>query len=112
MKRQITMLALAALLAAPSVFGASSAQLKSIKKTISSVPVPELPATAADLVTKASKEDREIVAVTALRAAIYKSRSSAPLVVAAISKAAPDVAAPVARVAAQMESAQSANITA
>ena len=106
------MLALAAILAAPTVLAASNAQLKSIKKTISSVPVPELPATAADLVTKASREDREIVAITALKAAIFKSRSSTPLVVAAISKAAPDVAAPVARVAAQLESAQSASITA
>ena len=106
------MLALAAILAAPSVFAASSAQLKAIKKTISSVPVPELPATAAELVTQASREDREIVAITALKAAIYKSRASTPLVVAAISKAAPDVAAPVARIAAQMESSQSASITA
>jgi hypothetical protein len=112
MKRQITIIALAAVLAAPSVFAASNAQLKAIKKTISSVPVPELPAKAAELVTQADKDDREAVALAAVRAAILKSRPSAPAVVAAVSKVAPDVASAVARVAAQMETAQSARITA
>jgi hypothetical protein len=112
MKRQITMLALALALAAPSVFAATGAQLKAIKKTINSTTIPELPAIAAELVTKAAKEDREAVAITAVRTAILKSRSSAPSVVAAISKAAPEVAAPVSRVAAEMEAGQSASIAA
>jgi hypothetical protein len=112
MKRQITIVAIAMALAAPSAFAASNAQLKAIKKTINTVPVPELAAKAAELVTQAAKEDREAVAVTVVRAAITKSRSSAPLVVAAISKAAPEVAAPVSRVAAEMETAQSGSIAA
>ncbi|HUS34281.1 MAG TPA: hypothetical protein VM680_02905 [Verrucomicrobiae bacterium] len=112
MKRQITIVAIAMALAAPSVFAASNAQLKAIKKIINTVPVPELAAKAAELVTQAAKEDREAVAVTVVRAAISKSRSSAPLVVAAISKAAPEVAAPVSRVAAEMETAQSGSIAA
>src|ERR1044071_4020679 len=112
MKRQITIVAIAMALAAPSVFAASNAQLKAIKKTINTVPVPELAAKAAELVTQAAKEDREAVAVTVVRAAITKSRSSAPLVVAAISKAAPEVAAPISRVAAEMEPAQSGSIAA
>jgi hypothetical protein len=112
MKRQIMIVAMAAALVSPSVFAVSNAQLKSAKKTISSVPVLELPAKAAELVTQAAKEDREAIAVTVTRAAISKSRSSAPQIVAAISKAAPDVAAPVARIAAEMETAQSATIQA
>jgi hypothetical protein len=69
-----------------------------------------LPAKAAELVTQAAKEDREAVAVTAVRAAIRKSRSSAPLVVSAVSKAAPEVAAPVSRAAAEMEATQADTI--
>ena len=105
-------LALAVAVAAPSAFAATDAQLKAIKRSLNSVPVPELPAKAAELVVQAAKEDRETVAVTVVRAAIRKSRSSATLVVSAVSKAAPEVAAPVSRVAAEMESAQSDSIAA
>jgi|SRR4051812_12804370 len=112
MKRQTLVLALAAILAAPSAFAVTDAQLKAIKKSVNSVPVPELPAKAAELVTQAAKEDREAVAVTVVRTAIRKSRSSAPLIVSAVSKAAPEVAAPVSRVAAEMESGQAGSISA
>jgi hypothetical protein len=112
MKRQTLVFALAAILAGPSAFAVSDAQLKAIKKSVNSVPVPELPAKAAELVTQAAKEDREVVAVTVVRTAIRKSRSSAPLIVSAISKAAPEVAAPVSRVAAEMEAGQSESISA
>ena len=110
MKRQMLVLALAAAVAAPSALAVTEAQLKAVKKSLNSVPVPELPAKAAELVTQAAKEDREAVAVTAVRAAIRKSRSSAPLVVSAVSKAAPEVAAPVSRAAAEMEAAQADTI--
>jgi hypothetical protein len=112
MKRQLVMVALAAAIAAPSALAVTDAQLKAIKKNINGVPVPELPAKAAELVTQASKEDRETVAVTVVRAAIHKSRPSAPLVVAAVSKAAPEVASPVSRVAAELESGQADSISA
>ena len=102
--------ALAAAVVAPSAMAVTEAQLKAVKKSLNSVPVPELPAKAAELVTQTAKEDREEVAVTVVRAAIRKSRSSAPLVVSAISKAAPEVAAPVSRAAAEMEAAQSDTI--
>jgi hypothetical protein len=106
------MLALAAAVAAPSAFAVTDAQLKVVKKNLNAVPAPELPAKAAELVTQAQKEDREAVAETVVRAAIYKSRPSAPLVVAAVSKAAPEVAGAASRVAAEMEAGQSDNITA
>jgi hypothetical protein len=110
MKRQMLVIALAAAVVAPSTLAVTDAQIKAVKKSLNSVPVPELPAKAAELVTQAAKEDREAVAVTAVRAAIRKSRSSAPLVVAAVSKAAPEVAAPVSRAAAEMEAAQADTI--
>jgi hypothetical protein len=112
MKRQMLVFALAAAVAAPSAFAVTDAQLKAIKKSLNAVPVPELPAKAAELVSQAAKEDREVVAVTVVRTAIRKSRPSAPLVVSAVSKAAPEVAAPVSRVAAEMEAAQSESIAA
>lgn len=111
MKRQL-IIALAATVAVPAAFAVTDAQLKAVKKSVSSVPVPELAAKAAEVVTQAQKEDRAAVAETAVRAAIYKSRPSAPLVVAAVSKAAPEVAGSASRVAAEMEAGQSDSITA
>jgi hypothetical protein len=112
MKRQLLAFALAAAVAGPSALAVTDAQLKAVKKSVNAVPVPELPAKAAELVTQSSKEDREIVAITAVRAAIHKSRSSAPLVVAAVSKAAPELAGPVSQVAAELEAGQSDSIAA
>jgi hypothetical protein len=65
--------------------------------------VPEMPAKAAELVSKASKEDRKDVAILAVKSAIYKNRTVAATVVAAVSKAAPDLAADVTLAATQME---------
>lgn len=105
-------IALAAGVFAPSTLAVTDAQLKTIKRSVNEVAVAELPAKAAQLVTEAPKEDREAVAITVVRTAIRKSRSSAPLIVSAVSKAAPEVAAPVSRVAAEMESGQSSSIAA
>ena len=48
-------------LAAPSAFAITKAQEKAIKKAVTSVPVAEMPAKAAQLVNEAAKEDREAV---------------------------------------------------
>lgn len=97
-------------MAAPSAYAITAAQAKAVKKAVTSVPVAEMPATAAQLVKQASKEDREAVAVTAVRAGIYKSRSSARLMVSAVAKVAPEVAGAVTRAASEMESAQAGMI--
>src|SRR3954471_6325266 len=112
MKKLVTMAALlvALTLAAPSAFALSSAQAKAVKKAVTSVPVAEMPAKAAQLVTEASKADREAVAVTAVRAAIYKSRASARLIVSAVVKAAPEVAGAVTLAASEMEAGQAGYI--
>jgi hypothetical protein len=62
------------------------------------------------LVSKASKEDREAVAVTAVRFAIYKNRSVASAVVAAVSKVAPDLAPVITLAATEMERDQVSSI--
>ena len=70
----------------------TASQVTEIKNTVLSVPVPEMPAKAAELVTKAEKKDRQAVAITAVRAIVMKHRAAAPVVVAAVSKVAPDLA--------------------
>jgi hypothetical protein len=77
-------------------------QVQEIKETVLGVPVPEMPAKAAELVTRAEKKDRHATAVTAVRAIIIKHRAAAPLVISAVSKAAPDLASAVAVAAAEV----------
>ena len=108
------LVATAAVLVGLSMGSSASAltvtQAASVKKAVTGVAVPEMPAKAAELVVKASKEDREAVAVTAVRAAIYKNRSIAAAVVAAVSKVAPDLAPAVTLAATQMERDQVSSI--
>ena len=97
-------------LAAPSAFALTAAQAKAVKKAVTSAPIAEMPAVAAQLVKDSTKEDREAVAVTAVRAGISKSRSSARLLVSAVVKAAPETAGAVTRVASEMEAGQASGI--
>lgn len=108
MKKLVTTAALLVALAmtAPTAFAITKAQEKAIKKAVTSVAVAEMPAKAAQLVSESKKEDREAVAVTAVRAGIYKSRASARLLVSAVVKAAPDVAGAVTKAATEMEPGQ------
>jgi hypothetical protein len=102
----------AALLVAIATFTVTSSkaltsiQVQEIKTTVLGVPVPEMPAKAAELVQKAERKDRQAVAVTAVRAVIMKHRAAAPLVIAAVSKAAPEIASAVAVAAVQVASDQ------
>jgi hypothetical protein len=84
----------------------TSIQLKEIKQAVLSVPVPEMPAKAAELVSKAEKKDKQAVAVTAVRAAVQKHRAAGPLVISAISKAAPELAAAIAVAASELSKDQ------
>ena len=98
---------LAAVMIALATFVTSShaltaRQAQDIKTTVLSVPVPEMPAKAAELVINAEKQDRQAVAVTAVRAIVMKHRAAAPVVIAAVSKAAPDLAPVVALAAAEI----------
>jgi hypothetical protein len=81
-------------------------QVQQIKKTVLGVPVPEMPAKAAEVVAKAEKKDRQATAVTAVRAIIMKHRAAAPLVISAVSKVAPDLAPALAVAATEVASEQ------
>jgi hypothetical protein len=85
-------------------------QIKNIKTEVLSVPVPEMPAKAAELVTLALKKDRQATALTAVRAIVAKHRAAAPLVVSAISKVAPDLAPAVAAAGAEIAPEQAPTI--
>ncbi|MGZ8900576.1 MAG: hypothetical protein ACXW3Z_10815 [Limisphaerales bacterium] len=85
-------------------------QIKKIRSEVLSVPVPEMPAKAAELVKLALKKDRQATALTAMRAIVEKHRAAAPLVVSAISKVAPDLAPAVAAAGAQIAPEQAPTI--
>jgi hypothetical protein len=84
----------------------TSIQVQEIKTAILGVPVPEMPAKAAELVTRAEKKDRQAVAVTAVRTVAQKHQSAAPLVVSAVSKVAPELASAVAVAASEVSTTQ------
>lgn len=92
----------AATLAAPSVQALTSIHIQEIKKAVLGVPVPEMPAKAAELVASAQKKDRQAVAVTAVRAVVVKHKAAAPLVISAVSRVAPEVAPAVAVAASEL----------
>lgn len=88
----------------------TSIQIQEIRTTVLSVPVPEMPATAAALVKKAQKKDRQAVAITAVRAIVVKHKAAAPLVISAIVKVAPELAPVVAAAGAEIAVDQAAMI--
>jgi hypothetical protein len=114
--KQKNLIKIAALLAAIASFAVAPAnaltsrEAKELKATILSVPVPEMPAKGAELVTSASKENREATALTVVKAVVFKHKAAAPLVVSAISKAAPDLAPAVSAAAVEISNEQAVTI--
>lgn len=102
----------AALAFEPGALALTAAKAKAAKKAIGSVPFPELPAKAAELVKASAADEREEMATLVVQAAISRSRPSAPLVVAAVSRVAPEVAAVATVAATRIEAAQANAITA
>jgi hypothetical protein len=99
-----------AILTAPSALALTAKRANELRKAVTSVPVPEMPAKAAELVQQAKDSDRKEVAVTVVRAAVSKRRASGPVVVAAISKVAPELAGIAAKAASQIVTDQTSNI--
>ena len=100
--------ALAALLVGLTCFVTSPAQaltekeVSAINKTITEAPAADLPARAAEMVTQATKKEKEAVAVAVVRAAIAKKPASAVSVVSSVVKAAPSTAPAVAAAASKL----------
>jgi hypothetical protein len=105
---------LAALFVALATVASSNAlttiQIKNIQTEVLGVPVPEMPAKAAELVQAALKKDRQATALTAVRAVVAKHRAAAPLVVAAISKVDPELAPAIAGASAEIAPEQAPSI--
>lgn len=99
-----------ATLSVTSSLALTSIQVQEIKKIVLGVPVPEMPAKAAELVSNAAKKDRPAVAVTAVRAVVQKHRAAAPLVISAVSRVAPEVAPAVAVAASELANDQATAI--
>ena len=113
MKKLVTTAALLvamATVAAPSAQALTLAEKKAAKKAVLSVPAPEMPAKAAELVGSADKKDRTAMAVAVVEAVIFKNRAIAPLVVSAVIKAAPEAASEVTLAATRIDGAQAAAI--
>src|SRR3954470_21198522 len=80
--------------------GLTPTQIKTIKDSLSSGPVPELPAKAAELVKNADKKDRDEIAALSVKTILENHKGAASIVVSSISKAVPDVSPTVAKTAA------------
>lgn len=100
------------MLVGTSAHALTTSQVKAVRKAVTSVPVPEMGSKAVELILQAEKQDREIVAVTAVRAIVFRFKASAPTVVATVSKAAPDVAAAVAAAASELSRSEATQIAA
>lgn len=74
---------------AQSSDAATTLELQRIQKDFLSVPAPELPGKAAELVAKAKPDDRKAVALTLVRIAVFQKPTVAPHIISAISKAEP-----------------------
>jgi hypothetical protein len=98
------------MLVGTSAHALTTSQAKAVRKAVTSVPVPEMGSKAVELILQAEKQDREIVAVTAVRAIVFRFKSSAPVVVATVSKAVPDVAAAVAAAASELSRSEATEI--
>ena len=98
----------AAVLAAFTCFSVSPAQALTEKETagitqsIKDAPAAELAVTAAEIVTQATKKEKEATAVAVVRAAITRNSASAVSVVSSVVKAAPATAPAVAAAAAKL----------
>jgi hypothetical protein len=98
---------LALVLAAAPV---SAREKADVQKVLKSVPAPELPAKAADLVVKAKSSDQKAVTISVVTAAIALRPASAAAVVGAIARVAPHRAALAASTAIALVPKQAAEI--
>jgi hypothetical protein len=80
------------------------------KKVLSAVPAPELPAVAAAQVKQTIIAERQVVTVAIVEAAVEINPAAAPLVVGAIAREVPEMAAVAAATAAAKQPAQSGAI--
>ena len=110
MKNIASVLLVAAYLAAPICFAKDAPKTNPFRETLASVPAAEMPAQAADLVLHAKNRDRAATTVDVVKAAVGINPAAAPAIVAAISKAVPNMASVAAGTAAAEQPKQAAAI--
>lgn len=99
------------LFASAQAIATESFKAESFQSRLASVPAPEMPAKAADLVKAARSRDRSAVTVEVVKAALARNPAAALSVVGAIAKVVPEMAAVAAGAAAEVRPAQAAEIT-
>ena len=105
MKRIVTALSIVWLGAAVSLAADSNT-----KEVLAHVPAAELPARAASLIKEARARDREAVTLDVVKTAVALNPAAAPIIVSAIARAVPDMAAIAAGVAAAEQPKQAAAV--
>ena len=98
----VTLLAGLTCLATTPAQALTENEVATINKNIKEATVADLPVQAAEMVTRAAKKEKEMVAVAVVRAAIAKKPASAVSVVSSVVKAAPFTAPAVAAAAAKL----------
>jgi hypothetical protein len=98
-------------LATATTLSATPAKVEALKKEFAGVRALELPGRAASTVAAASSADRAVLAEDVIRAALDVNPSAGPLLVGAIARSTPDVAAGSAVAAASLQSKQLSPIT-
>jgi hypothetical protein len=109
--KRITIIAFSAafVFALPS-FGKDAPKPNPFNATLAAVPAAELPAQAADLVSKAKSRARQTVTADAVKAAVAINPAAAPAIVGAIARAVPPMAALAAGTAASEQPKQAGAI--
>jgi hypothetical protein len=100
----------ACLVAIPTL-ASNTPQVESLKKNLKAVSVLEMPAKAADLVSAATSDEREVTAMAVILAAVELKPAAIAPVVGAVSRVAPDAAPSVAATAAMRQPKQAGAIT-
>ena len=105
-----SVVAAALLFALPALAG-KAPQVEALKKSLKAVPVLELPAKAAQLVSEATTDERESVALGVVVAVAQFKPAALASVVGAVVRVAPDLAVAIAKTAASLQSKQAGAIT-
>jgi len=100
-----------ALIAALPAFASKTPQVEGIKKSLSAVPVLEMPAKAAQLVSETSAADRSAMSLAVIQAVSQLKPTAIAPVVGAVVRVIPDEAASIAALATKLQPKQASAIT-
>ena len=108
--KTIGTIALALCLIGVNSLAAETPNVDSLKGTMAAAPAPELPALAAKLILEAPARDREATTISVVRIAVGINPAAAPIIVGAIARAVPEMAAVAAGTASAAQPKQAAAI--